>query len=68
VTHDLSSQLTGPLGGALALAFGAGCTAGWGFAHVFIIAEAKKRISKLESQVESLQGEVKNILRDQIRR
>jgi hypothetical protein len=49
-----TSQLTGPLGGVLALAFGLGCAAGYGFCVKTILKMSTSRIEALEKdRVES---------------
>ena len=41
----------GPMGGALAVAFGSGCAAGYGFAVKTIVVDLKKRVAALEEKV-----------------
>ena len=48
---------TGPMGGALALAFGSGCVGGYGFAYRFFISDLKKRVETLEGRLNSIMAE-----------
>jgi hypothetical protein len=45
---SMTAQLMGPLGGALAIAFGAGCVAGYGFAIQTAYRAVKARLDKVE--------------------
>lgn len=67
---DLWSEITGPMGGMMAAAFGIGAASGYSFAQRTIISEAKKRlaeqkqdyterIGKLEAKVEQLEIEIR---------
>lgn len=50
-------DFTGPIGGALAIAFGSGCVGGYGFAYRFFISDLKKRVESLETRLTELQDE-----------
>lgn len=52
-------DFTGELGGALALAFGSGCAAGYGFAVRTMVKESRARISELKSEIMALREELK---------
>lgn len=51
------SQLAGPLGGAIAAAFGGGCIAGYGFCVRTILKISNSRISSLEETVKEEKAE-----------
>lgn len=48
IEASMTAQLMGPLGGALALAFGAGCVTGYGFAIKTAYRAVKARLDKVE--------------------
>lgn len=45
----MTAQLMGPLGGALAIAFGGGCVTGYGFAIKTAYRAVKARLDKVET-------------------
>lgn len=61
---DIFGLIAGPLGGMVAMGFGAGFVAGYSFAQKTIIIEAKSRITLLEKRLEEVQREVKDLLRE----
>lgn len=61
---DIVGLIAGPVGGMVAMGFGAGFIAGYGFAQKTIIIEAKSRITLLEERLEEVQREVKDLLRE----
>lgn len=48
IDAGMTAQLMGPLGGALGLAFGAGCVTGYGFAIKTAYRAVKTRLDKVE--------------------
>lgn len=57
-----ATSLLGPVGGLLGLAFGAGATAGWGFAIRTSFRTVKKQLEKVESLIEDERREAKQAI------
>ena len=67
---ELWGYLTGPNGGIMALCFGAGCVATYGFCTRTMLRESKMRISELKGEILVLReqiGQLQSELRDEIR-
>ena len=67
---DIWGYLTGPHGGVMALCFGAGCVATYGFCTRTMLRESKLRIAELQGEIVTLRDQVGSLqveLRDEIR-
>ena len=67
---ELWTYLTGPDGGVMALCFGAGCVATYGFCQRTMMRESKLRISELKGEIVVLRDQIVALqaeLRDEIR-